>query len=105
MSYDISIAVHPCRNETGVTCASQAKIDQLFQQYSNFYLTYNYINPVINPNSVQFMDYYLEGNDYIIFSDKIGAEAWVYFSDYSIVTDNSIWPYSDNLYKKGCIVQ
>ena len=65
----------------------------------------NYINPVINPNQQNVINYYLESNDYVIFSSQIGSEAWVYFSDYTINTDDSIWPYAHNSQKKGFIVE
>lgn len=103
VNYEVLIEVFPCANKT--TCATQLEIRELFQTHGNFYLSLNYVNPVINPNSVNFMDYYLEGNDYIIFSDTVGSQAWVYFSDYSVITDNSIWPYLEGLYKNGCIVE
>jgi hypothetical protein len=50
------------------------------------------------------MSYYIEGYDYVIFSDKVGAEAWVEFTDYTIISDSSIWPFSDITTKQGCIV-
>ena len=30
----------------------------------------------------EYITYYIEGNDYAIFSDNIAAEAWVYYTDY-----------------------
>lgn len=53
ISYEIQIQIYPCRNKTSTgTCAPQNQIQQLFNKYGNFYISLNYINPVINPNSI-----------------------------------------------------
>ena len=46
------IKVMPCSNFSGQDrpCVPQADIDALFEAEPNFYLTVNYINPVINPS-------------------------------------------------------
>jgi hypothetical protein len=73
--YDVvQINVFPCQNDTqNGTCASQEEISNLFDTYGNFYLTINYVNPVINPNEQDYISYYIEGNDYVIFSETIGS--------------------------------
>jgi hypothetical protein len=74
VSYEYQINVYPCQNDTqNGTCASQEEIDSLFSTYGNFYLTVNYVNPVINPNLQEYISYYIEGNDYVIFSETIGS--------------------------------
>jgi hypothetical protein len=39
----------------------------------------------------------------MIFSQGIGSQAMLYLSDYTITTDDSIWPYSTSLKKSGLI--
>lgn len=101
------LSVTPCTNSSifDRDCAPQADIDNLIATYHNFYLTMNYINPVISPTQPDHISYYLEANDYVIFSDTVGAEAWVYFSDFVINTDDSIWPLESNIVEKGSIVE
>lgn len=64
-----------------------------------------YINPVINPTKTDDISYFLEGQDYIIFSRTQGSQAWIEFSDYEITTDYSILPFSQYQTKVGAIVQ
>ena len=47
----------------------------------------------------------MDSNDYIIFSKDTGSELWLRFSDYTINSDNSIWPFTDNSIKQGLIVE
>ncbi len=103
----MKLTVHKCRNSTANnnSCATQGEIDTLFNTYRNFYLSFTYTNPVINPNLPDYISYYIEGNDYAIFSDNIAAEAWVYYADYEIVSDNSIWPFSQMKTETGLIVE
>jgi hypothetical protein len=55
------IIVNPCHNQTNLNrvCAPQHEIDNLMIAYQNFYMTVNYINPVINPTKTNFISYYL----------------------------------------------
>lgn len=39
----------------------------------------------------------------MIFSQGMGSNAMLYLSDYTITTDDSIWPYSTSLKDKGII--
>jgi hypothetical protein len=74
ISYLYQINVFPCKNQTSNdTCASQEEISNLFTAYGNFYMTVNYINPVINPNEQEYISYYIQGNDYVIFSETIAS--------------------------------
>jgi hypothetical protein len=41
----------------------------------------------------------------VIFGKDIGSETYVYFTDYTIKTDYSIWPFSDINTDSGCIVE
>jgi hypothetical protein len=80
-------------------------MDRLFQMSPNFCLNINYINPLINAMQKDYISYQAEMKDYIIFSRTMGSEAWLYFSDYTINTDESIWPYPYNTVRKGWIAQ
>ncbi len=42
---------------------------------------------------------------YVIFGSHVGSETFVYFTDYTVTTDDSIWPYEHVIEDKGCIVQ
>ena len=64
-----------------------------------------YINPVINPNQPNFISHYVDGNDYILFSKDTGSQLWLRFSDYTINSDNSIWPFTTNSIKQGLIIE
>ena len=65
----------------------------------------NYINPVINPNQQNFISHYVDGYDFLMFSKETGSRYWIRFADYTINSDNSIWPFTTNSIKQGLIVE
>ena len=102
----LGLGIYPCNNATNNnSCAPQKEIDRIFSQYGNFIVNMNYINPVINPNQPNFISHYVDGNDYILFSKDTGSQLWLRFSDYTINSDNSIWPFKTNSVKQGLIVE
>lgn len=42
---------------------------------------------------------------YVIFGSGLGSETFLYFTDYTVSTDYSIWPYSSIAEDKGCMVE
>lgn len=72
MTLDVSI--NKCTNNSGNPrpCASQADIDTLFLDNGNFYYTIYFLNALINPASHNYLTYYLEDSNYLMFNDKGG---------------------------------
>lgn len=92
----IGFTVLPCNNATDPsrTCQSQAAVDALFAANANsLYFTYYFINSVINADSVDYIDYYLEDKNYAVFGANIAVDASIEISDYTINSDNSILPF------------
>lgn len=89
--------MNPCQNSTDPLrpCAPQSEIDALFASSSYFYFTFYFLNPLINPAEKEYKSYYLEEKSYVIFGEETGSEAYVSFADYTVNTDESIWPYTD----------
>jgi hypothetical protein len=50
------------------------------------------------------MSYYLEDNNYIIFTKNFGSEAILFMEDYTITSDNSILPITDIKEESGGLV-
>ena len=69
--------------------------------YFDFYFT----NPQINPDKKDYKQYYLEDGSYIIFGRSLGSETFLYFTDYTVSTDYSIWPFEHVIEDKGAIVE
>ena len=95
-SKQISIKIYPCKNTSFPldSCASPGEItDYFLKKGDQMYFTFYFINVVINPNQANYVKYYLEDQSFIIFGSQIGTETYLYLSDYTISTDNSIWPY------------
>jgi hypothetical protein len=69
-----------------------------------FYFTLYYSNPVINSDRKDYKSYYLEDENYVIFGDSMGSLTYVYFTDYTINTDNSIWPFENWVTDQGALV-
>jgi hypothetical protein len=86
ISKTIEVRVEGCTNSTefSVPCAPQSEIDQLFANETNFFYTIYFINPLINPDSEDFLSYYLEDSNYIMFSATGGEECQLMMEDYHI---------------------
>ena len=78
-----------CTNSSNSTypCASDAVIDQFFQDQQNFYYTVYFINPLINADDQDYLSYYLEDSNYAIFSATDGEECQLLMEDFTITTD------------------
>ena len=78
------IDILPCVNttENGNKCAPQTIIDATMAKYKNFYLRTVFSNPVINPNEVDYLKYYLQQRNSIIISQNSGVAIEIEFSDY-----------------------
>jgi hypothetical protein len=69
-----------------------------------FALSFVYANPIINPGNSDYLSYYLEDRNYIRFTPKLGTQSTGFVQDYSIVTDVSLMPYTQNVEDAGIII-
>jgi hypothetical protein len=69
-----------------------------------FVLSFVYTNPIINPGDSNYLSYYLDDRNFIRFTTKLGAMNIGYVQDYSILTDVSLLPFSQNLEDAGIII-
>ncbi len=77
------------------TCANTNEIDSFIENNEGVTANFYYINPVINAGDIEYLNYYLEDSNYFTFNTVTGINANLYFSDYSIETDHSIFPWED----------
>lgn len=54
------------------------------------------MNSIINPQEPEYIEYYLEDRQWIIFGSEMGAELDMYLTEIDITSDNSILPYTDH---------
>jgi hypothetical protein len=102
------VRVTACHNETDPDrpCAPQADIEaQSFHGKGFYYFNIYYSNPMINADQKDFISYYVEDRTYVMFGDSVGTESFLYFSDYTVTTDSSIWPYTSTQQTAGAIVE
>lgn len=52
-----------------------------------FILNQLFINPLLNPGSHSYLDYYLEDRNYIAFTTQMGTYSNAHVQDYTIITD------------------
>lgn len=71
-TFDIALAT--CTDEWDPRpCANQSDIDELFASNNgNLYFSLYFLNPLINPQSEDYLTYYLEDSNYITFSQDGG---------------------------------
>ena len=51
------------------------------------------MNPIINPNSPEYIKYSINSENYYLISKKIGSETRLEFTDFTISSDNSVLPF------------
>lgn len=81
-------------------------VQKYFTDYGNLgEITLYVTNPVINPSKKEFKSYYLDDSNYITYSSSLGCINRLYVSDYTVKTDNSIWPFESNVEEKGVFLE
>lgn len=73
-------------------------------QVGQFLMTQFFINPLLNPGSQDYLDYYLEDRNYLAFTSKMGGYSNVHVQDYTVITDESILPFTAPKEESGVIV-
>ncbi len=58
---------------------------------------------MINAGDTDYLNYYLEDSNYFIFNTATGVNANLYFSEYHIETDHSIFPWKDTTDDQGAL--
>ena len=53
-----------------------------------------HVNPLINPGSTDYLDYFVEDRNFISFTMIQGAYSTAYIQDYTIDTDESLLPFA-----------
>jgi len=100
------ILVSKCTNSSiygNTTCATSAEVDAFIASQQIVTANLYFVNPVINAGSKTYIDYYLEDANYFTFNTLNGVSANMYFSEYSITTDHSIFPWKDTSVDSGVI--
>lgn len=69
-----------------------------------FMLSQAFINPLINPGNENYRDYYLEDRNFIAFTSRQGAIIVSHVQEYTIITDESILPFTKNREDSGLII-
>ena len=72
---------------------------------NGLYFTFYFINTLINPGEQDGVSFYLEDLNYVMFSKTIGAEAYLYITDFFLSTDISIMPFENIIEEKGFIAE
>jgi len=81
---DITDPTRKCRNATEISTYLTAN--------SHFFLNVYFLNSLVNPNSEQYITYYLEDRNYVQFTTNVGGLVNVFVSRYEVTTDHSVWP-------------
>ncbi len=63
----------------------------------NFY----YLNTIINPEYASYKQYYFEERDYGFIGPTLGCDISLQLADYTVTTDESIWPFADESVDNG----
>ena len=90
------VTIKECNNATDPSrpCATQAEVDALFVSRGHtLFSTLFMINSVVNPDSTEYIDNYLEDKHIATFGKSMGSLTGITLSDYVIDTDTSVWPF------------
>lgn len=102
----VMIYLGKCYNSTDPSrpCVPDATINTMQSLYGQFYFSLVYANPLINPGDSKYLDYILNDRNFIRFTNQLGAMSNCFVEDYSIITDVSLLPYSDNREDDGIFI-
>ncbi len=69
-------------------------------------LPYNifYLNTILTPDQPQYKRVYFEERGYGYIGPTFGSDAALQLAQYSITTDQSIWPFSDEIVDDGLFI-
>ena len=70
-----------------IPCATQTYIDSVIAQRGELDAVLFYVNPLINPGSTVYLDYFVEDRNFISFTMTQGAYSTANIQDYEIDTD------------------
>lgn len=92
----MKISVKSCSILTGEnrTCVNDSYIDTNITSNGPISFNYYFVNTIINPDSSEYLGFYLEDRNYFQFTKTIGTSANIFISTYSIETDESLWPWT-----------
>lgn len=65
-------------------CVSDSLIDNLQMRLGQFTVGLFYVNPLINPASEDYLDYYFEDRNFLTFTTKMGAYSMAHVQDFTI---------------------
>jgi len=85
----LDIIISKCNNDTDPNrpCAPQEDIDSYLLENGPIYFTPFFLNPLINPQSKDYLKLYLEDKYYTMFGIDYGMEMYIYNAAYQITTD------------------
>lgn len=92
----LDITISKCKNSTDPSrpCAPQSEIDDYLTQNGPIYFTPFFINPLINPQTRDYLKLYMEDRYYTMFGVDYGMEMYIFNAGYQITTDESILPFT-----------
>lgn len=85
------------------TCSNSSEVSAFINNNQGVTVNFYYINPVINAGDTEYLNYYLEDSNYFTFNTITGVNANLYFSEYKITTDHSIFPWEDIEQDQGAL--
>ena len=83
----LSISVSPCNNSFDPTkpCVNESVIDaSILANGGQLYAHLAFVNPLINPGNTNYLDYYINDLNFILFSKQNGAFSNLYVEEYQI---------------------
>lgn len=81
------------------TCADESDFEN-----STFHFNVYILNTLINPGSQDYITYYLEDRNFILFTTAYSSLVSIFISDYEITTDESISPLRSEKVERGGMI-
>ena len=64
-------------------------------------MKFQYLNTILNPQQSAYKQRYVEDRAYSYFGPTLGSVITLQAADYVVTTDESIWPFTDEVIDKG----
>ena len=84
--------VRKCTASFGGSCANTTTFSTALFNQKTFKLNVYFANPIIDPSEQNYLDYVLEDTSYYEFTDMVGVNSHIFFSEYEVTPTQASFP-------------
>ena len=99
----INLEIYACDpSHSAIPCANKTQLEQFWDRMGGA-TVFNlfYLNTIITPDQASYKQHYFEERQYGFIGPTLGCDVKLQIADYTVSTDQSIWPFADEVVDNG----